>query len=32
MGEEGMMENKFQIMGMLLRESRKKGTLAISSE
>jgi hypothetical protein len=31
MGEEGMLENKFQIRGMLLRGSRKKGKLANSS-
>jgi hypothetical protein len=32
MGEEGMLENKFKIMGMLVRGSRKKGNLANSSE
>jgi len=28
MGKEGMLENKFQIKGMLLRGSRKIGKLA----
>jgi hypothetical protein len=31
MGDEGMLENKFQIRGMLLRVSREKGKLANSS-
>jgi hypothetical protein len=31
MGEEGMLENKYQIKGMLLRGSGKIGKLANSS-